>query len=126
MLQNQKFFSGFSVKNANEALQFYRDKLGLNASPDEQMEGIFGIKDGETSIMVYEKENHEPATFTVLNFLVADVAKKVEEMKAAGIKFESYDTEDIKTDANNIFKSGDHMIAWFKDPSGNILSVLNE
>lgn len=91
------------------------------------MEGILElhIKDS-IPVIIYPKPNHEAATFTVLNFPVTDIEKTVDELKAKGIKFESYDMENFKTDSDNIFRGGGPHIAWFKDPAGNILSVIQQ
>lgn len=83
------------------------------------------IADG-SHILIYPKPNHTPATFTILNFPVADVVKAVEELTAKGVKFEIYNEPDFKTDEKGIFRDGGPLIAWFKDPAGNILSVIKE
>lgn len=126
MLGKSKAYSGFSVDNPEKAKKFYSEILGLQVN-DEEMEGLFSLKiTGGNSILVYPKENHEPATYTILNFPVSDVEKKVDEMISKGVKFEHYDTKDIKTDAKGIFRDGGPLIAWFKDPAGNILSIIEE
>jgi predicted enzyme related to lactoylglutathione lyase len=118
-------FSSFSVNDIHKAQEFYGTTLGIEASIMD--EGLRLSLDGSSPVFVYPKENHEPATFTVLNFNVDDIEKAVEQMKGRGIKFESYDG-DVKTDENNIFRCADNghgpNIAWFKDPAGNILSVI--
>jgi len=123
MLQESKAFSSFSVKNIEEAKTFYQS-IGLKTR-----EGSMGVLElevnGTANIMLYPKDNHEPATFTVLNFLVKNIDEAVDQLTGKGIKFEQYDTEDLKTDEKGIFRAGPK-IAWFKDPSGNILSVIEE
>src|SRR5262249_29975683 len=111
-------FSGFSVRDAAEAKQFYADVLGLDVS--DNMGGLkFRIPSGD-NVFVYEKSDHEPATFTVFNLQVADIAKAVEQLSTRGVKFLEYDGE-IATDDNGIHwgaKNGnDPNIAWFEDPS---------
>jgi catechol 2,3-dioxygenase-like lactoylglutathione lyase family enzyme len=120
MLKDSKAFSSFSAKDLKRAKAFYAETLGLDVK--ETPEGLSLIGG---NVFVYGKPNHEPATFTVLNFAVDDVEKAVAELKKRGVKFESYDMPDLKTDPDNIAR-GSHgpKIAWFKDPDGNILSVL--
>jgi predicted enzyme related to lactoylglutathione lyase len=124
MFKDTKAFSGFSVDNLEKARQFYGDTLQLAVTQDEEMPMLQLHINGGNDIMVYEKPNHTPATFTILNFPVPDVAQAVEKLKAAGVPFESYDLPDMKTDDDNIFRGGGPLIAWFTDPAGNILSVL--
>lgn len=125
MFKDVKAFSGYSVDDTTKAREFYQGLLGLEVSDD--IEGILQLHiKGCNPIILYPKPNHEPATFTVLNFPVPDVEKAVEKLKGKGIKFESYNYPDLKTDDDNIFRGGGPHIAWFKDPAGNILSVLEE
>jgi hypothetical protein len=79
---------------------------------------------GGTTVLLYPKPNHTPATFTVLNFPVENVDQTVDELTKRGVRFESYNQLDLKTDERGIFRGGGRVIAWFKDPAGNILSVL--
>ncbi|RYD74125.1 VOC family protein [Pedobacter agri] len=123
MLQTSKAFSSFSVKNIEEAKAFY-ESVGLKTKVGEM--GILELViDGAENIMLYPKDNHEPATFTVLNFPVGNIDETVDELISKGIKFEQYDSEYIKTNEKGIsIGVQGPKIAWFKDPSGNILSVL--
>lgn len=124
MFKNKEIFSSFSVNNLYEAQQFYRNILGLEVKKDPM--GFLEIQvPGSNSVLIYPKENHRPADFTVLNFPVDDIDKAVDELTAKGIRFEQYEG-DIATDAKGICRSNDNgpNIAWFKDPAGNILSVL--
>lgn len=118
-------FSSFSVNDIERAQKFYSTTLGIDASLMD--EGLRLGLDGSNPVFVYPKEDHEPATFTVLNFNVANIDEAVKELKSRGVKFESYEGE-IKTDENNIFRGGESghgpNIAWFKDPAGNVLSVI--
>jgi len=125
MFKDVKAFSGYSANDIGEATTFYRDILGLTVK--EGMEGILELHIADsTPVIIYPKPNHEPATFTVLNFPVPDVEEAVAELKSKGVTFESYDLPDFKTDDDDIFRGGGPVIAWFKDPAGNILSVLEE
>ena len=124
MLKDTKAFSGFSVDNLSKAKQFYGETLGLEVSEVEEMPVLHLHIAGGTEIMIYEKPNHTPATFTILNFQVTDIEKTVEDLKKRGVPFESYDMPGLKTDADNISRSGGPTIAWFTDPAGNILSVI--
>lgn len=131
MFKDTKAFSGFSVNDTEKAEAFYRDTLGLEVSSKEMGHGVkilaLHIKGSENNIMIYPKPNHEPATFTILNFPVDDVEKAVDELTAKGVQFEHYDSEWLKTDAKGISRgNGGPTIAWFKDPAGNILSVLGD
>ena len=126
MFRATNAFSGFSVNDVSKAKDFYSNVLGLDVTEDH---GSLELHLGNGgSVMVYPKPNHEPATYTVLNFGVDDVDKAVDELTEAGVHFEQYGG-DIKTDKKGIHRSrGGEMepegIAWFKDPAGNILSVL--
>jgi predicted enzyme related to lactoylglutathione lyase len=126
MFKDIKAFSGFSVDNLENARQFYGDLLQLEITLLSEMRIMqLHIANGN-EIIVYEKPTHEPATFTILNFPVSDVAKTVKELEGLGVQFESYDMPDFKTDADHVFRGGGPEIAWFKDPAGNILSVIEE
>lgn len=123
MLQTRNAFSSFSVNDLQRAKEFYSQTLGLKVS--ESKEGL-EIHPGDTDVFIYGKPNHKPASFTVLNFLVDDINKAVDELNQKGVRFEQYEGE-IKTDEKGIHhESGGPTIAWFKDPAGNILSVLEE
>jgi len=126
MFKDSKAFSGFSVDDVEKAKKFYQDILGLEIG--QEMMGMFEIKLGTGgSIMVYPKDDHKPATYTVLNFPVSDIDKAVDYLIDKGVEFEKYDGFD--QDEKGISRSTDPekgpSIAWFKDPAGNILSVLS-
>ena len=125
MLQESKAFSSFSVKDIDQAKDFY-ELLGLKVNKKEM--GILELNLGDSgNIMVYPKENHLPATFKVLNFLVLNIDEAVNQLTAEGIVFEQYNTGYIKTDEKGISRGEQGpKIAWFKDSSGNIISVLEE
>ena len=120
MFKTSKAFSSFSVDDLSKAKEFYGKTLGLKVS--ESAEGL-ELHPDNLDVFIYPKPNHAPATFTVLNFLVDDIEAAVDELKRTGVHFEKYDGE-IKTDEKGIHRNGGPTIAWFKDPAGNILSVL--
>ena len=123
MLKDTKAFSGFSVNDIPKAKQFYGETLGLNVTEEYGMLQL-QLATGAT-VLVYPKENHEPASFTILNFPVADVDDAVDQLTAAGVEFEHYEGE-LQTDAKGIMRGNGPTIAWFTDPAGNILSVLED
>lgn len=125
MLKDSKAYSGFSVNDLKTAKDFYGDTLGLGV--EETHMGLKVMLGGGNSVFVYPKEDHAPATFTILNFPVNDIDKAVDELTAKGIKFEQYENmTDEKGVARGISKNFGPDIAWFKDPAGNILSILQE
>ena len=123
MLEINKAFSSFSVNDLQKAKEFYGRTLGLEVS--ESAEGLELHPGGNLDVFIYPKPNHTPASFTVLNFLVDDIEAAVDELKKTGVRFEKYEGE-IKTDEKGIHRNGGPSIAWFKDPAGNILSVLEK
>jgi catechol 2,3-dioxygenase-like lactoylglutathione lyase family enzyme len=124
-LKDAKAFSGFSVKDIPQARKFYQQTLGLNVSEENGM--LFLHLADRSDVLLYPKDNHQPATYTVLNFPVDDVEKTVDALAQNGVQFERYDDPSYKTDAKGISRgNGGPTIAWFKDPSGNILSILEE
>jgi catechol 2,3-dioxygenase-like lactoylglutathione lyase family enzyme len=126
MFKDSKAFASYSIDDPVKAKAFYRDILGLEVTELSGMEGLLRLQlSAGTTVMLYPKPDHQPATFTVLNFPVEDVDQAVERLKAKGVRFEKYDQEEIKTDAKGISRDEAMAIAWFKDPAGNILSVLN-
>jgi predicted enzyme related to lactoylglutathione lyase len=118
-----KSFSSFSVNDLQKAKQFYSETLGLDIS--ETPEGL-ELDTGNNSVFLYPKPNHTPASFTVLNFKVNDIEEAVDELAALGVTMEHYNLPDIKTDERGICRGPGPQIAWFKDPAGNILSVVQE
>jgi catechol 2,3-dioxygenase-like lactoylglutathione lyase family enzyme len=123
MLTKSKAFSSFSVNDLQKAKAFYQEILGLNVT-DNPMGLIELHLEGENKILVYPKPNHTPATFTVLNFPVKNIAEAVDELIGKGVSFEQYEGE-IQTDEKGISRgNGGPNIAWFKDPAGNILSLI--
>ncbi|MFI6740308.1 VOC family protein [Nonomuraea sp. NPDC050451] len=121
MFGTTKAFSGFSVNDIAAAGQFYGETLGLRVSEEHGMLTLHIA--GGTDILVYPKENHTPATFTILNFPVEDIDKAVDELTGRGVRFERY--EGFPQDAKGIVRAeGGPPIAWFTDPAGNVLSVI--
>ena len=122
MLEKSKTFSSFSAPDIGREKEFYGRTLGLKTSEDH---GLLRLHlAGDNDVLIYPKPNHVPATFTVLNFPVEDVDVAVDELKKRGVRFEHYDQGELKTDAKGIMRGNGPTIAWFKDPAGNILSVL--
>ena len=122
MLNAAHAFSSFSVNDLGAARRFYANTLGVEVG-DEQM-GLLSLRVGGGKVLLYPKADHAPATFTVLNFPVKDIDAAVDALAKRGVRFEQYGGE-IATDAKGISRnSGGPQIAWFRDPAGNILSVL--
>lgn len=124
MLNLSKAFSGFSADDTTRAKQFYEETLGLRVK--EQNGLLTLLLEGGAKVIIYPKSNHTPATFTVLNFPVKDVEQSVRELSGRGVRFEIYTDGPVKTDMRGISRGTGPTIAWFKDPAGNILSVIEE
>jgi catechol 2,3-dioxygenase-like lactoylglutathione lyase family enzyme len=124
MFKNTKAFSSFSVDDLQKAKDFYGQTLGLDTA--ETKEGLALRIAGGGQVFLYPKSNHAPATFTVLNFVVTDIEQTVDALTKLGVRFEHYDQPEIKTDEKGVHRNAGPKIAWFKDPAGNILSVLEE
>lgn len=123
MFKDNHAFSGFSVDDIAKARTFYSQTLGLDVTEENGMLQL-RIANG-SRVLVYPKgSGHTPATFTVLNFPVVDVEKAVDDLTKRGVRFEIYDYPDLKTDAKGIARGNGPAIAWFKDPAGNIMSVI--
>ncbi|MCE4267733.1 MULTISPECIES: VOC family protein [Rhodococcus] len=122
-LGSTKAISGFSVDDIDAAKKFYGETLGLKVT-DEEM-GIIRLHlAGGTEILVYPKPNHEPASYTILNFLVDDIDSTVDELTGYGVEFVKYDG--FPQEENGIMRGNGPDIAWFTDPAGNVISVLKE
>jgi catechol 2,3-dioxygenase-like lactoylglutathione lyase family enzyme len=124
MFKDTKAFSGFSVDDLQKAQKFYGQTLGLEVTEEHGLL-LLNIAGGG-KIIVYPKPNHTPATYTILNFPVEDIERAVDELTRRGVRFERYDQKELKTDEKGIHRGDGPLIAWFKDPAGNILSVLEE
>ena len=123
MFKDTKAFSGFSVDDISKAKEFYSQTLGLEVS---EMNGLLNLHiAGGSKILIYPKPDHTPATFTILNFPVDDIEEAVNQLTRRGVRFEQYEG-DLQTDEKGISRGGGPLIAWFKDPAGNILSVIEE
>ncbi|MEW6640832.1 MAG: VOC family protein [Pseudomonadota bacterium] len=124
MLTTSKAFGGFSTDDVAKSRDFYGRILGLNVS---EHHGMLTLHLGSgADVLIYPKPNHAPASFTVLNFPVPDVDAAVDALAGRGVQFEIYDMPGLKTDAKGISRGNGPAIAWFKDPAGNILSVLDQ
>ncbi len=122
MLTHSKAFSSFSVNDLQKAKKFYSETLGVTVK-DNPMGLIELHFENGANVLVYPKPNHEAATYTVLNFPVDDIEKTVDGLSNKGVTFEQY--KELQTDAKGISHNPQGpKIAWFKDPAGNILSVL--
>ena len=125
MLADSKAFSGFAVPDLAEARAFYADTLGLNVSElDDQSDLITLHLAGGHNVVVYTKPDHSPATYTILNFPVDDVEGTVDALTERGVRFEQYDG--IEQDDKGINRGQGPLIAWFRDPAGNILSIIEQ
>ena len=122
MFEDTRAFSGFSVDDVPKARRFYSETLGLRVTEDH---GLLTLHiAGDRPTLVYPKPDHTPASFTILNFPVDDVETAVEQLTERGVRFERYEGTDVETDEKGIFRRGGPLIAWFKDPAGNVLSVI--
>lgn len=128
MFQAQAAFSGFSVDDLEKAKQFYTQTLGLKLESDKM--GLQLSLPGSGRLFIYAKDDHKPAAFTILNFVVEDIDKAVDELTRLGVNFERYNDFPAPQDEKGILRGRSVNqgpdIAWFKDPAGNILSVLQD
>ncbi|CAN5128165.1 N/A [soil metagenome] len=124
MFEHTKAFSGFAVDDLPRAQEFYRDTLGLRVSEGDGMLTLHIA--GDRDILVYPKPDHTPASFTVLNFPVEDIDATVGALIEKGVRFERYEGTEAETDDTGIFRGGGPLIAWFTDPAGNVLSVIQQ
>ena len=123
MLTDSPAFSGFAVPDVEAARRFYAETLGLRVDVDEAMGGMLTLHLGSgADVLVYGKPDHAPASYTVLNFPVADVEAPVDALAGRGVRFERY--EGFEQDEKGIARGQGPDIAWFTDPAGNVLSVL--
>ncbi len=122
VFKNKKAFPSFSVDYLEKAKEFYGNTLGIDIS--ESKEGLTLYPKSSNEIFIYPKTEHTPATFTVLNFPVDDVGRAVDDLTKLGVRFQIYNKGELKTDEKGIFPGEGPKIAWFKDPAGNFLSVL--
>ena len=127
-LKDSKAFSGFSVNDIGQALQFYTEILGISVNQTDM--GLHLDVTGGTPVFVYEKPNHVPADFTVLNFPVANIDDSISQLVAKGVNFERYEGLPAEQDEKGVLRGlaagAGPDIAWFKDPAGNVFSLLQE
>ena len=122
MFGSTKAFSGFAVDDIEKARQFYAETLGLEVTEANGMLTLHIA--GDRPVLVYPRPNHTPASFTILNFPVEDIEPAVDQLAARGVVFERYEGTPAATDEKGIFRGGGPLIAWFTDPAGNVLSVV--
>ncbi len=123
MFENTRAFSGFSVDDVSKARRFYGETLGLRVSEEDEPMSMLQLHvAGDRDVLVYPKPDHTPASFTVLNFPVDAIDEAVDELTERGVRFERYDG--AEQDDKGIHRGEGPLIAWFKDPAGNVLSVI--
>ena len=123
MLTNSPMYSGFAVNDIPAAKQFYADTLGVRVI--EIGDGLLSIQaQNGYAVLAYVKAEHVPAEHTILNFPVDDIEATVDALTDRGVTFERYEGTEVETDEKGIFRGGGPLIAWFKDPAGNVLSVI--
>ncbi len=121
MFTETKAFSGFAVDDVPKAREFYEQTLGVRVTEDNGSLTLH-LAGGERPTLAYPKPDHTPADYTILNFPVDDIEKAVDELTARGVRFERY--EGFDQDEKGIFRGEGPLIAWFRDPAGNVLSVI--
>jgi catechol 2,3-dioxygenase-like lactoylglutathione lyase family enzyme len=127
MLAHSKAFSGFAVDDLARARQFYGETLGLDVEVLDEEHGLLTLHlAGDRDTIMYLSPGMTPASYTILNFPVDDIDQAVDDLGARGVSFERYDDEQMPQDEKGVMREGGPLIAWFKDPAGNILSVLQE
>jgi catechol 2,3-dioxygenase-like lactoylglutathione lyase family enzyme len=121
IIKADKAFSGFSTNDIGRAREFYEQTLGLEVTEEN---GMLSLHLGDHSVLIYPKDNHEPATFTVLNLPVDNIDEAVDWLTSRGVEFEHYEGQ--PQDEKGIMREFGPPIAWFKDPAGNVLSVIEQ
>ncbi len=124
MLKDANAFSSFSVSDLEKAQDFYANTLGLDVQLEDM--GILSVHTPGNTVMIYPKHDHEAATYTVLNFPVTNIEDVVRSLKTKGVTFEQYDQPYLKTGPDGIARQSHGSMAWFKDPAGNVLAVVEE
>jgi catechol 2,3-dioxygenase-like lactoylglutathione lyase family enzyme len=122
MIDPAHAFNGFAVPDIDAARAFYTDVLGIEVTEENGMLRLH--VGGGVPTFVYPKRDHQPATYTILNFPVSDVEAAVHELTAKGVRFEHYEGTPAETDEKGVFRGGGPLIAWFTDPAGNVMSVI--
>lgn len=127
MLANSKAYSGFAVDDLQKAQQFYGEVLGLSVELLDEEHGLLTLHlAGERPTLIYLSPGMTPASYTILNFPVDDIDQAVDELARRGVSFEQYGNDEMPQDEKGVMREGGPLIAWFKDPAGNTLSVLQE
>lgn len=127
MLANSKAFSGFAVDDLDRARQFYGETLGLKTETLDEEHGLLTLHlAGDRDTLIYLSPGMTPASYTILNFPVDDIDQAVDDLTARGVSFEQYGHDELPQDEKGVMREGGPLIAWFKDPAGNTLSVLQE
>lgn len=127
LFKDTKAFSSFSVDDVQRAKEFYGQTIGLEVSESYGGRLLELHIDGVGNILIYPKVNHTPAAFTILNFPVDNLESTMDDLTKRGVRFEIYDEDNLKTDEKGVSLGGEGpKIAWFKDPAGDVLSVLEE
>jgi catechol 2,3-dioxygenase-like lactoylglutathione lyase family enzyme len=121
MLKDTKAFSGFAVDDIEKAREFYGGTLGIEVSEENGLLTLH-LAGGDRPTLIYPKPDYAPATYTILNFQVDDIDKAVDDLSGRGVQFERYDG--FEQDENGVARAGGPPIAWFTDPAGNILAVI--
>jgi extradiol dioxygenase family protein len=124
MFADTKAFNGFAVADTDAAKRFYGETLGIRVAENEMGILELHLAGHEVPTIIYPKPDHEAAGFTILNFPVEDVAGAVALLRERGVEFERYEGTDVETDADFVFRGGGPEIAWFTDPSGNVIAVI--
>jgi predicted enzyme related to lactoylglutathione lyase len=125
MLADSKAYSGFAVDDLGKAQQFYGETLGLKTELLDEENGLLTLHlAGDRPTLIYRSSGFTPASYTILNFPVDDIDQAVDDLSARGVSFERYDG--MPQDEKGVMREGGPLIAWFKDPAGNTLSVLQE
>jgi catechol 2,3-dioxygenase-like lactoylglutathione lyase family enzyme len=127
MLTNSKAYSGFAVDDLDKTRQFYGEALGLSVELLDEEHGLLTLHlAGERDTLVYLSPDMTPASYTILNFPVDDIDQAVAELSSRGVSFEQYGNDEMPQDEKGVMREGGPLIAWFKDPAGNTLSLLQE
>jgi catechol 2,3-dioxygenase-like lactoylglutathione lyase family enzyme len=127
MLGESKAFNGFAVDDLDAARRFYGETLGLRLTVENEEFGLMTLHlAGDRDTLVYLSPGMTPPSYTILNFPVDDIDQTVDDLSARGVSFEQYDNDDLPQDDRGIMREGGPLIAWFKDPAGNTLSVLQD
>jgi catechol 2,3-dioxygenase-like lactoylglutathione lyase family enzyme len=127
MLADSKAYSGFAVDDLDAAKRFYGETLGLNVEVLDEEHGLLTLHlAGDRDVLTYLSPGMTPPSYTILNFPVDDIDRAVDDLSARGVSFEQYDNPDLPQDEKGVMREGGPLIAWFKDPAGNTLSVLEE